>query len=92
MNVSSSTKYYRMLGTINDMNKIFPDTLWVTVGQVVWPPEPLKVKRFLKMFKNAEKWAKSASIKTGLFGHFFSKCCHSNTNKDIDMRPKLVEA
>ena len=52
----------------------------------------LKVKCFLEMFKNAEKWAKSASIKTGLFGHFFSKCCHSKTNKDIDMKPKLVEA
>ena len=49
-------------------------------------------KCFLKMFKNAEKRAKSASIETGLFGHFFSKCCHSKTNKDIDMRPKLVEA
>ena len=48
-------------------------TLWVTVGQVVWPPEPPKVKCFPKMFKNAEKWAKSASIKTGLFGHFFFK-------------------
>ena len=47
------------------------DTLWVTVGQVVWPPKPLKVKCFLKMFKNDEECAKSASSKTGLFGHFF---------------------
>ena len=42
--------------------------------------------------KNAEKWAKSASSKTGLFVNFFSKCCHSKTNKDNDMKPKLVEA
>ena len=66
--------------------------LWHYLDRVVWPPEPLKVKCFLQMFKNAEKWAKSASSKTGLFGHFFSKCCHSKTNKDIDMKPKLVEA
>ena len=44
------------------------------------------------MFKNAEKWAKSASFKTGSFGHFFPKCCHSKINKDNDMKPKLVEA
>ena len=44
------------------------------------------------MFKNAEKWAKSASSKTGLFGHFFSKCYHSKTNKDIDIKPKPYEA
>ena len=68
------------------------NNLWVGIGQVVWPPEPLKVKCFLKMFKNAEKLAKSASCKTALFGHFFSKCCHSKTNKDNDMKPKLVEA
>ena len=30
------------------------NNLWVAIGQVVWPPEPLKVKRFLKMFKNYE--------------------------------------
>ena len=41
------------------------------MGQVVWPPKPLKVKCFLKMFKNDEECAKSASSKTGLFGHFF---------------------
>ena len=56
------------------------------------PPEPLKVNCFLKMFKDDEKWAKSASSKTGLFVHFFSKCYHSKTNKDNDMTPKLVEA
>jgi len=44
------------------------------------------------MFKNAEKLAKSASSKTASFGHFFSKYCHSRTNKDNDMKPKLVEA
>ena len=44
------------------------------------------------MLKNDEKWAKSAGSKTGLFGHFFSKCCHLKTNKDNDMKPKLVEA
>ena len=59
---------------------------------MVWPPELLNVKCFLKMLKNAEKWAKSASGKTGLFGHFFSKRSHSKTNKDDDMKPKLVEA
>ena len=30
------------------------DALWFAVGQVVQLPQPLKVKQFFKMFKNAE--------------------------------------
>ena len=35
---------------------ISTDTLWFTVGQVVWLPQPLKVKEFFKKSKNAENW------------------------------------
>ena len=64
--------------------------IWTIVrSSGVWPPEPLKVECFLKMFKNAEKWVKSASSKTFLFGHVFTKCCHSKINKDNDMKPQV---
>ena len=50
------------------------DTLWFTVGQVVWLPQPLKVKQFFEMFKNAEKWHRYLACgEIPFLEHFFQK-------------------
>ena len=63
------------------------DTPWVSVGQVVWTPQPSKVGQFSEKFKNAEKCTFFTSAKNLFMAHFFSKCYNSMTDKDISMKP-----
>ena len=39
-----------------------------------------------------KSWQNLLAAKLLYLDTFFSKCCHSKTNKDNDMKPKLVEA
>ena len=63
------------------------DTPWVSVGQVVWTPQPSKVGQLSEKFKNAEKCTFFTSAKNLFMAHFFSKCYNSMTDKDISMKP-----
>ena len=48
-----------------------------------------RAKWFLKMLKMLKS---GQNLQAKRFYDFFSKCCHSKTNTDNDMKPKLVES
>ena len=48
-----------------------------------------RAKLFLKMLKMLKS---GQNLQAKQFYDFFSKCCHSKTNTDNDMKPKLVES
>ena len=58
------------------------------MGWVVWLLQPLKVKHFLEMIKNAENGHFLQAVKSHYFGNFYSKLCCSNRNQVNDMKPK----
>ena len=55
---------------------------------MVWLLQPLKVKHFLEMIKNAENGHFLQAVKSHYFGNFYSKLCCSNRNQVNDMKPK----
>ena len=54
---------------------------------MVWTPQPCKFGHFSKINWNAKKCTSFTSTKNLFLAHFFSKSCHSKTDKDFSMKP-----